>query len=235
MKILIGKGEKYLVKNKKINTPSGIIKINKAYGVVKSHLGVKFIVANATITDLIEKLKRGPQVILPKDLGLIIAYTGLRPNWKILDAGTGSGYAAIFLANLVPKGKVISYEKDERFYKLAKENISMSHLKNIKLKKGNITKSKIEKNFDLALLDLKDVVKALPRVFNALKLGGWLAVYSPTVDELLKVNKKIKALPVVEHKIIEGIVREWQYEKTLRPKTKGIVHTGFITLVRKFV
>jgi tRNA A58 N-methylase Trm61 len=34
-------------------------------------------------------------------------------------------------------------------------------------------------------------------------------------------------------KIVENIVREWQYEKTLRPKTKGLIHTGFITIARK--
>jgi len=60
-----------------------------------------------------------------------------------------------------------------------------------------------------------------------------LVVYSPTVNHLFKVCKEVKKFEFTEMKILENIVREWQFEKTLRPKTKGIMHTGFITIARK--
>ena len=232
MKLLANKNEKHLVEVGEINTSRGIVKVRKK-GIVKSHLGEKFIVSEPNLIDLMEKLKRGPQVILPKDLGIIVAFTGLRPKWKILDAGTGSGFSAIFLANLVPQGKVYTYEKDERFYKIAKENIRKVGLKNIILKKGDVRKVR-EKDFDLALLDLEGVEKIIKKIFKRVKLGGWIVIYSPTIDEVRKVREKSEKLNTLEIRTIEVLVREWQYTKTLRPKTKGIVHTGFITFIRKF-
>jgi tRNA (adenine57-N1/adenine58-N1)-methyltransferase len=234
--LLLSKDFKIIVgKEKKISTHLGILKLKslKDGKKIKSHLGKEFFVVRANILDLIEGMKRGAQVILPKDIALIIAYTGLMPDWKVLDVGTGSAFSSIFLANYLTKGKVVTYEKDERFYKIAKENIEFSGLKNIKLVKKDFLKGIKEKNFDLILLDFEKANKAIRVIYNALKIGGYLVIYSPTVDHLLKVCKEMKKFSFAEIKIVENIVREWQFEKTLRPKTKGIMHTGFITIARK--
>jgi len=235
--LLLSKDFKILVKdrNKKISTHFGIIELKnlKEGKKIKSHLGKEFFVVKANILDLIERMKRGPQVILPKDVALIIAYTGLMPDWKVLDVGAGSAFSSIFLANYLIKGKVITYEKDDRFYKIAKENIELSGLKNIEIVKKDFLKGIKEKDFDLVLLDLEEADKAIKIAYKSLKVGGYLVVYSPTVNHLLKVCKEIKKFEFTDMKIMENIVREWQFEKTLRPKTKGIMHTGFITIARK--
>ena len=237
--ILLSKDFKILVEEgkKRISTHLGIIDLKglKEGKKIKSHLGKEFFVVKPNIIDLIEKMKRGAQVILPKDVALIIAYTGLMPDWKVLDVGTGSAFSSIFLANYLTKGKVVTYEKDERFYKIAKENISLSGLKNIKLVKRDFLKGIKEKDFDLILLDLEDANKAIKIAYKSLKVGGYLVVYSPTVDHLLKVCKEMKKFDFTEMEIAENIVREWQFEKTLRPKTKGIMHTGLITIARKIL
>jgi len=234
---LLSKDFKILVKKEKekISTHFGIIELKnlKEGRKVKSHLGKEFFVVKANILDLIERMKRGPQVILPKDVALIIAYTGLMPDWKVLDVGTGSAFSSIFLANYLTRGKVVTYEKDERFYKIAKENIELSGLKNIEIVKKDFLKGIKEKDFDLVLLDLEEADKAIKIAYKSLKVGGYLVVYSPTVDHLLKVCKEIKKFEFIDMEIVENIVREWQFEKTLRPKTKGIMHTGFITIARK--
>ena len=67
-----------------------------------------------TVIDFLKKAKRGPQIILPKDFGLIISVTGCSPGWKVVDAGTGSGFLTILLANL--DCKVYTYEKEKRFF-----------------------------------------------------------------------------------------------------------------------
>ncbi|MGC9200892.1 MAG: methyltransferase domain-containing protein, partial [Candidatus Aenigmatarchaeota archaeon] len=181
MKLLISKKGKFLVKNKKISTHLGLIDLTKEKGKkVKSSTGVEFFVVEPNILDIIENLKRGAQVILPKDIALIIAYTGLMPNWKVLDVGTGSAFSSIFLANYLTKGKVITYEKDERFYKIAKENIENVGFKNIELKRGDVFKKLKEKDFDLILLDLEKADKFVKKAFEILKVGGYLVVYSPT-------------------------------------------------------
>jgi tRNA (adenine57-N1/adenine58-N1)-methyltransferase catalytic subunit len=46
---------------------------------------------------LLRKLKRGPQVVLPKDIGMILGFTGVGKTSKVVDAGAGSGWLAISL------------------------------------------------------------------------------------------------------------------------------------------
>jgi len=181
-----------------------------------------------------KKLKRGPQIITPKDASLILAYTAVEPGSKIVDAGTGSGFLAIFLAKYLKPGKVYTYEKDERFQKLAKENIAtVGFEKSITLRKADVTKGIKEKNVDLVTLDLKDANKAIPHAKKSLKNGGQIVVYSPTIEHLSRILGELKKQKFDQIKTVENIVREWKSDYTTRPKTMGIMHTGFLTFARK--
>ncbi len=181
-----------------------------------------------------KNLKRGPQIITPKDAAIILAYSKTEPGSKVVDAGSGSGFLAMFLAKYLNPGKVYTYEKDERFVKLVKENIKVSGLSNIILRKADVTNGIKEKNVDLITLDLKDAVKVIGLAELSLKKGGVLFVYSPTVDHLFGAIKEIKKHKFRNIRIVESIVREWKSEHTLRPETKGIMHTGFLTFAKKF-
>src|SRR3990167_162362 len=86
--------------------------------------------------DALRSFKRGPQVILPKDMASIVFYTGLKPGDKVVDAGAGSGWLAAYMAYIVgPNGKVVTYERREEFADIAKKNFEKLELKNIKLSK----------------------------------------------------------------------------------------------------
>ena len=238
--LLLRKDESHLitVSNKKFNVKSGIIDlgaiVGKNYGSkIKTHLGKEFHIIKPTILDLFAKLTRTAQVILPKDIGLILSYTGVNSGSLVVDAGTGTGYLSIFLASYLSRGKVVTYEKDKRFIKIAKENIKISGLKNLKLKQKDISKGIDEKNVDLVTLDLQHPEKNVNYAYKSLKLGGWLVVYSPIVEEVINVVKKIRKTGFSEIKTIENIVREWQTERTTRPKTMGLMHTGWLTFARK--
>jgi len=181
-----------------------------------------------------KKLKRGPQIITPKDASLILAYTGIEPGSKAVDAGAGSGFLAIFLATYIKPGRVYTYENDERFIRIVKENIKVSGLsKFIRLRKTDVTKGIKEKKVDLVTLDLKDAKKVIKHARKALKVGGWLVVYSPTIEHLVGSIKEIKRGKFSEIKTVENIVREWKVDRTTRPKTMGLMHTGFLTFARK--
>ena len=53
------------------------------------------------LPDVLRKLTRGPQIITLKDAGIISAYTGISSGDLVVDAGSGSGFLAIYLGNLV--------------------------------------------------------------------------------------------------------------------------------------
>jgi len=179
------------------------------------------------------KLKRGPQIITPKDASIILSYTGAEPGSKVVDAGSGSGFLAIFLARYLNPGKVYTYEKDERFIKIAKENFKRTGLKNIVSRKADITEGIREKNVDLITLDLKDADKVIKHAESSLKKGGMIAIYSPTIDHLERTLKELKRSKFIGIRIVEGIMREWKHDYTLRPKTKGIMHTGLLIFAKK--
>ncbi|MBL7169665.1 MAG: methyltransferase domain-containing protein [Candidatus Aenigmarchaeota archaeon] len=186
------------------------------------------------LNEVLEKLKRLPQVVLPKDASLILAYTGIPPNAKIVDAGSGSGFLAIFLAWYCPNGKVVTYEKRKEFAKVVEENVKKSGLKNILVKNKDILKGFSEKNLDLITLDMKDCEKVIPEAYKKLKKGGWLVVYSPHVEQVIDVMNEMKRSGFEDVKCVENTVREWQsnYGYT-RPKTQGIMHTGWLTFGKK--
>ncbi len=239
--LLIAKDVSYLteIRKGKLHTQDGIFDLNelkkKSFGEkIKTHLKKEFVIVKPNIVDILEKkAKRLPQIIMPKDVGLIIAYTGISPDSLVVDAGTGSGFLAIFLANYVRLGKVVTYEKNKKFAKIAKENISLSGLTNIKLKQKDIMKGIDEKNVDLITLDMKDAEKVIGHAYKALKPGGWLVVYSPYIEQVISVVKEIEKKNFSNVKTIENMVREWQIKEGARPKTIGIMHTGWLTFARK--
>lgn len=239
--LILSKGESYLVESDKdFHTKDGVISVRelkRGFGKkLKTHLGKEFYLVNPTLKDILEKrLVRTAQVMLPKDIALILGYTGISNDSLVIDAGTGTGYSSVFLANYISNGTIVTYENDERFVKVARKNIEFSGLTNIKLRKADVTKGIKEKNVDLVVLDLQDADRTVNHAYNCLKYGGYLVVYSPTIDHLTKVLKTIRRKTFIDIKTVENIVREWQSERTLRPKTMGLMHTGFLTFARKVV
>lgn len=49
------------------------------------------------VPPLMRKLKRGPSIMLPKDIGLIVGYTCLGKDSVVVDAGAGTGFNSIML------------------------------------------------------------------------------------------------------------------------------------------
>ena len=187
----------------------------------------------SNLLDILKKLKRVPQIIMPKDASLILAYTGISPNSLIIDVGTGSGFLAIFLAYYFKRGKVVTYEKRSDFAKVARMNIKSSGLKNIVLKEKNILDGIDEKNVDLITLDMKDAEKVVKMSFDALKPSGWLVVYSPYIEQVISVREEIEKLNFKEIKTVENIVREWRVGRHTLPEVSGVMHTGWLTFARK--
>ena len=239
--LLLSKENSYLteVRKGKFHTKDGIFNLEeilekKIGDKIKTHLGKEFVIVKPTINDILEKkVKRTAQVVLPKDAALILAQTGISSDSLVIDFGTGSAYLAIFLANYLSKGKIVTYEKNREFAKIANENIKASGLKNIELKIKDISKGIEEKNADLVTIDLQYPEKFIKHAYKALKPGGWLVVYSPTAEEMIRVKKEIKKFEFSQPLAVENIVREWKLEETTRPKTMGIMHTGFLIFARK--
>ncbi len=239
--LLLSEERSYLieVREGQLHTKDGIFELKelkrKKHGdKIKTHTGKEFYIVKPSMKDILEKrAKRLPQIMMTKDIASIIANTGIGADSLVVDAGTGSGFLAIFLAHYLGRGKVVTYEKDKKFAKLAMENIKLSGLHNIRLKQKDARKGFDERNADLVTLDMRDAEKMVKRAYKVLKPGGWIAVYSPYIEQVISVVGEMKKLKFGSIKTVENIVREWQMEKYTRPKTLGLMHTGFLTFARK--
>ncbi|MAG15467.1 hypothetical protein CMO88_00225 [Candidatus Woesearchaeota archaeon] len=211
-------------------TKDDLKKIKKS-GSVKTNTGVELQAFAPGFIDVYRKIKRAPQIIPLKDMGSIVSETGISKESIVVDAGSGSGALALFLANIAKK--VVSYEIRKDFADIAAENVKFLKLKNIEIKNKDIYKSIDEKNVDVVTLDLPEPWKALEAANKALKTGGFIVSYSPTIPQ---VSDFIKALTgnFLHLKTIEIIQREWEFnERVIRPKSQPIGHSGFLTFVRK--
>jgi len=200
---------------------------------VKTNKGKEFTVINTQFIDLYKRIRRLPQIIPRKDIGLIIAETGINKQSKVVDSGSGSGGLCLFLANLVKE--LTSYEINEEYIKIVKENINFLGLKNIKIKNKNIYHGIDEKDVDLIVLDVPEPWNAIRSAEKALKIGGFLVSYSPSIPQVMDfVNTISKSDNFIVLKTVEVIERNWEVnERKVRPVSKSIGHSGFLTFVRR--
>ncbi len=219
----------------KRNTKFGVVDLRDVeYGDIVEVGKQKFVVTKPTFIDMLSKCRRGAQIVTPKDAAQVIAITGLSQGWKCLDAGTGSGFMSIFLANIVgKKGKIITYEKRKEFYEIAKNNFKMCGLKNI-IAKNEDVKNFRERNLDLIFFDMKGSPKLIEKASRRLKPGGWLVVYSPHIEQQIEAREEMKKNRMNVYTTVENIARKWKslYGYT-HPVISDVVHTGFMTFARK--
>ena len=181
---------------------------------------------------LLRKLKRGPQVVLPKDIGMILAFTGVGKTSKVVDAGAGSAWLSISLGNVAKS--VVTYERREEFAELARKNVERAGLKNVKVKVADVFDGISEKNLDLITLDLAESDKAVLHAFKALRTGGYLVGYLPHSEQVSRFVRECETVGFGEVFTIECIVREMLVrEQGFRPENVGLMHTAYLVFARK--
>lgn len=235
-KILITKDNKqFYVKDisKDYHTHLGIVskaELKKKQGTVSTNTKKELSIFTPTKSDLMKKIKRGAAIIITKDIGYIIAETGIDKSSVIVDAGTGSAALAIALANTAKH--VYTYELNEKHYKISKQNIEELKIKNITIKNKDFSDAK-EKS-DIVTLDMPQPWDFLDTVNKILKPAGFLVTYLPTVTQVIRQVEESETRGLRHIKTVELIEREWHIEgRRVRPKSQMIAHTAFLSFFRK--
>ncbi len=246
--LIDSKGRKYLVNLKKDgffsfhrgNVPFNEI-IGKPEGIgIISTKGEKLLVFRPTLEDYILKMKRGAQIIYPKDISRIITLLDIFPGAKVFEAGTGSGALTLYLLRAVGNtGQVVSYEKRKEFYETAKRNIErfIPNTENLILRNKDLSEGIEEKEIDRAVLDLTEPWLFLDKIVESLKPGGLLGCYVTTVLQIYNLIEKFEknfTNKLYKIGIFELLERNWEKEGlSLRPALRMVAHTGFIVVFRK--
>jgi tRNA (adenine57-N1/adenine58-N1)-methyltransferase len=236
----------YMVKvepGKSFHTHKGFIKfddlIGKEYGSsILSSLGVEFIALKPLLRDYIMKSVRRTQITYPKDIALIVMFSGIGPGSRVVEAGTGTGALTTALAHYVkPDGKVFSYEIREEFIKTAEKNLTRAGLiESVELKNNDVTLGIDESDIDSVILDLATPWLVIPHAYNSLKPCGTIVSFSPTIDQVVKTVEALKENGFIDTETVECLMRGMQVERgKTRPQTLMTGHTGYVTFTRKAI
>lgn len=233
--------------NAKSHTHFGIIVHNEIIGkkdglILKTNIGIKFIVFKLTMYEYILHMPRKTGIIYPKDISQIIVFADIFPDAQIIEVGLGSGGLAIaLLRSLGKNGFLYSFEKKENLAILAKKNVyNFFNCKNIPWKiivgdfSENLHQIEKTKHINRLILDVLKPWKYIKYAFDLLQEGSLILCYVTNTNQLSDtVNYINDTKRFVDIKSYEIIQRDW-YVKNLstRPSHKNFGHTGFLIFAK---
>ena len=189
----------------------------------------------ATLLDVLELgFRRATQVVYPKDSALIALYAGVGPGARVVEVGTGSGFVTAVLAWLVGReGRVYTYETRREHLEAARRNLELLGLADrVVFHERDARLGMLEEGVDAVIVDVPDPWEVLEAAYHALRPGGVFAAYTPSAHQLYMLLDRLS-----EHggfggvRIVEVLLREWLSDpEALRPATRMVGHTGFITI-----
>lgn len=205
--------------------------------VVHSSRGQALVAFRPTLGEFVLEMKRATQIIYPKDLAYILFQADVFPGARVLESGVGSGSLTMALLRAVgPTGRVITYEQREELVDRARANVNryLGSSENLEVRIGDIYEPISEAGFDRAVLDVPEPWQALPTITTALRPGGILLTYSPTI---IQSEQTVSALRATGRYALvdttELLIRPWHIRGTsVRPVHRMIAHTAFITTAR---
>jgi len=200
----------------------------------------KVAILPALFSDIIYFMKRQSQIIYPEDIGLILTYGGVRPGYKILEAGTGSGTVTSIMGIFSqPGGHVLSFDIRDIAIKQARKNIkTMKSESNCSVELGDICEEDFNfEDIDFVLLDLATTWKAVPKVVNYFKgldekgdRKGRICCFSPNLEQVKKNHRVLKENNFKSIITLELIKRIFQVKpNATRPIGRVVGHTGYLT------
>jgi tRNA (adenine57-N1/adenine58-N1)-methyltransferase len=207
--------------------------------IVHSATGADLVCLRPTLADFILKMPRGAQVIYPKDIGAVLMNADIAPGSRVLEAGTGSGALTMALCRAAgPEGRVVSYEARRDFHETATANVESFFGKLpawLDLRHGDVRGvAETGEAFDRAVLDLPEPWAVLAEVGGALRPGGILCTYLPTINQVQTAALSVERAGFSEVQTFEVLLRTWHVtEQSVRPDHRMVAHTGFLTVARK--
>ncbi len=205
---------------------------------VHSSGGGELIALRPRLMDYILKMRRGPQVVYPKDIGPLIVNADIGPGCVVLEAGTGSGALTLALLRAVGTGgRVVSVDVREDHAALGRRSIEnwLGELPaNLELRVGRVEDQISELHPDRLVLDLPEPWEVIPLAAEGMAPEGIFCAYLPTVPQ---IETTVSALRTSERfcdiEVMETLFRTWNVDgRSVRPSHRMVGHTGFLVIAR---
>jgi len=219
--------------------------------VVRSSSGATYLVFRPRLSEYVLEMPRKSAIVYPKDVAIILVWADIYPGATVVESGLGSGSLTLALLRAVgPTGEVIVYEQRADMIESALVNIGkyvMPGLSpnapgavaaapdNLIVREANIYDGIAETDVDRMVLDLPEPWRVLPHALDALRPGGIVACYSPSI---VQVQRTVEALEAAhgftQIESLEVLYRPWQIKgQAVRPVQQMVSHTAFLTFARR--
>jgi len=202
---------------------------------VRSQLGQSALILEPGLGDLMTHLRRGTQIIYPKDAAYLVHRLSLRAGSRVIEAGTGSGVLTTALAWAVaPTGTVYTYEARSETHQLARRNLErVGLLRHVQMFEGSAANGFQQQNVDAVMLDMREPWRFLEQVRAALRPGGFFATLVPTTNQVTEILSALETQHFVDIAVEELLLRNYKpIPDRLRPEDNMIAHTGYLIFAR---
>ena len=203
---------------------------------VLSTLEQPALVLEPSLRDLIQLIRRGTQIIYPKDAAYLVHRLSLRAGNRVIEAGTGSGGLTLALTWAVaPTGKVYTYEARPAIYNLARSNFErVGLLPYIQQYQRDIEAGFDQTDADALFLDVREPWRYLHHVRKALRPDGFFASLLPTTNQVSELLYALEGGAFADIEVEELLLRRYKpVPDRLRPDDMMNGHTGFLVFARR--
>ena len=211
--------------------------LKKIPSIVTTTTGIEFQIYTPTYKEFVLLMKRGPQIIYPKDVGQIIVESNLHNSSRVLEIGSGSGALTLYLYSLLQNsGKLYSLDSSKINQRRANKTISRYlstyskdtvdvNFINEKLDKFNF--KNLEDKIDAIITDVPEPWDFF--INNKIDTNlNWVS-YLPSMSQIIRINETLKEKNFQDIEVKEVILRDWIVDKkVVRPTNKLVSHTGFL-------
>ena len=205
--------------------------------IVKTSTGVNFKIYKPTYKEFVLLMKRGPQIIYPKDVAQIVLEANIHNSSKVLEIGSGSGALTLYLYTLLKNtGMLYSLDSSKINQRRADKTISR-YISTMSEKNNDITfinEELVNFNFKIFNDNIDSIITDVPEpwiFFTNNKIQNsinWVS-YLPSMTQVMRMNNVLKENQFQDIEIKEVILRDWVVdERIVRPSNKLVSHTGFL-------
>lgn len=245
--LIDGKGRQYLLKldpDRKFQYHRGSLAHTEILGVedgtwLTDSSGARLLALRPRLADYILRMRRGAQVVYPKDIGPILVFADIHAGSTVLEAGTGSGALTMALTQAVgSEGRVISVEKRQDHADHARKAIERffgSIPSQLDLRVGEVEDVVAEFCPERIVLDLPEPWHLVALAAERQPTGGTICGYLPTVPQVQTLVDALRQTDrFAEIEVREFLFRDWNVAgRSVRPDHNMVGHTGFLVFARR--
>ena len=195
---------------------------------VRTGKGKEVTVLRPTLEEYMLLMPRAAQIITPKDSAYIVHWADVFPGAVVVEAGVGSGALTLALLRAVGEtGRVIGFEQRVEFANRARKNVEAWReplAARLQLEVADVHAGLgALSGIDRVILDLADPWLAVAGALRALKAGGLLLAYLPSIRQVDRLVHAILDRPeLMPPEVVEAWLRPWIAERErLRPVHKS--------------